>query len=98
MRRASWRRDPGGIGEAGINVPVLIGANPRFRLHRGVHLVAGAIEEARVDSGNPGLSGTDAFLEVNGRAPLVAHDANLQRLDPQAKNRLDPREVLDRDD
>ena len=76
--------------EAHEHVPVLIGADPacvfdlRLRydgpgFHVGVQLVARAVEEARVDEDDPVAAGADALLEVDGRAPFLVHDADLER-------------------
>ena len=48
--------------------------------HAGVDLVAGAIEEAGVDEEHARSRRADAFLEVDGGAPLLVHDADLERV------------------
>jgi len=87
-------------GQANIHVRILVGldplgvlhlvlANHRPRFHRGVNLVPGAIEKTGVDEDNPIGSGEDAMLEIDGRAPLFVHDADLERVAGQAQHVLD---------
>jgi hypothetical protein len=87
-----------------IDVLVLVGRDPglpldeilagnRAGLHRGVDLVAGAVEEAGVDEGHPVLRRADAFLEVDRGAALLVHDAELHGVALQAQHLLDRREV-----
>ena len=89
-----------------IDVPVLIGLDP-WRLlhvtladhgacfHGAVDLVAGAVKEAGVDEHDPLLCGADAFLEVDGGAPLLVHDADLERIGGKPQRLLDAGEDLD---
>ncbi len=74
-----------------IDIPVFVSRNPcgllhvaladhRTRFHRGVHFVAGAIEEARVDEDDAFAGSADAFLEVDRGAALLVHDAHLHRV------------------
>ena len=92
--------------EAGVDIPGLIGGNPggllhvaladhRAGFHRGVDLVAGAVEEAGVDEHDALLRGADALLEVDGGAPLLVHDAHLDGVLRHAEQRLDAVENLD---
>ena len=78
-------------GEADVDVAVLVGLDPgrglhvaladhRAGFHRGVDLVAGAVEEAGVDEDDAVLRGADALLEVERGAPLLVHDAHLERV------------------
>jgi hypothetical protein len=59
-----------------------------------VDLVAGPVEEAGVDEGDPVLRGADAFLEVDRGAPLLVHDAELHGVALQAQHLLDHGEGL----
>ena len=87
-------------GQADIDVLVLVGLDPggalhvvladhRPGLHRGVDLVAGAVEEAGVDEHHAMLRRGDAGLQVGRGAPLLVHDAHLQRVARQAQQILD---------
>ena len=75
--------------EVDIDVPILVGLNPRgafhvrladhrARFHRGMNFVAGAVQEAGVDENDAVLCGADAFFQINGGAALLVHDAHLQ--------------------
>ena len=92
--------------QSGVDVPVLIGLDPRRLLHvaladhgSGFHgavdLVAGAVEEACVDEHDPVLCLADAFLEVDRRAALLVHDADLHGERGQAQCLLDAGEERD---
>ena len=48
--------------------------------HRGVDLVAGAVEEAGVDEHDPVAGRVDAGGEVERGAPLLVHQADLERV------------------
>ncbi len=87
--------------QADIDVHVLIGADPGLaldellaaegsRLHRGVDLVAGAIEETCIDEGHPVPRGADAFFQVRAGAALFVHHPQLDGVLRQAENFLDP--------
>ena len=52
--------------------------------------VAGPVEEARIDEGNPVPRKPDALLEIDGGSPFLVHDADLDGVPRQAKNFLDP--------
>ena len=78
-------------GQADIDVLPLIGLEPaglldvvlarnRAGFHRGVDLIAGAIEKAGVDEDHALPRGADAFHEIDARAALFVHDAHLQRV------------------
>ena len=60
-------------------------------------LVAGAVEEAGVDEATRSLRGADACLEVDGGAPLLVHDADLDRVARQAQRIFDAVEQLVRE-
>lgn len=83
-----------------VDVPVFIGADPgcllhvtladhRAGFHRGVHLVASAIEEAGVDEDDALAGRADAFLEVDRRAALLVHDAHLHGVGGHAERLFD---------
>ena len=87
-------------GQAGVDVPVLVGQDPPLRAHvglahhgagehRGVDLVAGAVEEAGVDEHHAGPGGADALGEVDRRAALLVHDPDLDRVRRQPERPLD---------
>ena len=48
-------------------------------MHGGVDLVARAVEEPGVDEDQPLAGLVDAGLQVEGRAALLVHDADLDR-------------------
>jgi hypothetical protein len=86
--------------KADIDIPVFIGGDPggllhvaladhRAGFHRGVDLVAGAVEEAGVDEHNTLAGSADAFLEVDGGAALLVHDAHLDGVGRHAESCLD---------
>ena len=92
-------------GQADIDVAVLVGLDPGGRLHvaladhragfhRGVDLVAGAVEEAGVDEHDALGRRPDAGLEVDGGAPLLVHDAHLERVAGKPQHVLDAAEQL----
>ena len=60
----------------------------------GVDLVAGAIEEAGIDEEHPRFHGADAFLEVDGGAPLLVHEADLDGVARQTEHVLDRGEQI----
>ena len=89
--------------KADVHVPVLVGADPRrflhvrlgddrAALHHGVDLVAGAVQEAGVDEDDPLAGGADAFLQVDGSAPLLVHDADLEGVGADPEGLFDPGE------
>ena len=95
------------VDEADVDIPVLIGLDPglrlhvvladhRARFHRGVDLVAGAVQETRIDEDDALGRLLDAGLEVHRGAALLVHDPDLQRVVRQAQELLDPAEQLDR--
>ncbi|MNV16865.1 hypothetical protein D3C71_1076360 [compost metagenome] len=61
-----------------------------------MHLVAGAVQEAGVDESHAARCGGDAGLEVDGRAALFVHDAELHGAVGQAQQLLDAAEQLGR--
>ena len=79
------RLDPRGVAH-------LVLADHRTGLDRGVDLVAGAVEEAGVDEHHAILRRVDARLQVDRGAPLLVHDAHLQRVAREAQHVLDARE------
>ena len=92
-------------GEADVHVPVLIGQQPGgclhgafaqhgAALHGGVDLVPRAVEEAGIDEDDPLGGGADALLEVHRGAPLLVHDADLERIAGQSQGILDPAEQV----
>ena len=89
-----------------IDVPVFVGRDPcsllhvaladhRTGFHRGVDLVAGAVEETGIDEDHPLGSGANAFLEVDGGAALLIHDAHLDGVGLHADGFFDAVENLD---
>ena len=93
--------------QADVDVGVLVGRDPRGRLHvvlahdrpgfhAGVDFIARAVEEARVDEGHPPRGGGDAGGEVARRAAFLVHDADLDRVGRQARQRLGARENVAR--
>ena len=92
--------------ERDVDVAVLVGGEPRrglhvvladhrARLHVGVDLVAGAVEEAGVHEDHPIRGGRDAGAEVERRALLLVHDPDLEGARGQAEVLLDGGEQLD---
>jgi hypothetical protein len=67
-------------------------AHHRARVHGGVDLVAGAVQEAGVDEGHARRGLGDAGLEVDAGAALLVHDAQLDGVLRQAQQRLDAAE------
>ena len=57
-------------------------------------LIAGAVQEAGVDEHHPVGGRLDAGLQVEGGAPLLVHDADLDRVLRQPEHVLDPAEQL----
>ncbi len=103
-----WARPPEAAGEPHPHVRVLVGREPRLCLHlglrhhrpgkhRGVDLVAGAVEEAGVDEDEAVASGVDAAGQVERRTPLLVHQAELDRRGRQAEQLLHGGEQLARD-
>ena len=82
--------------QADINVPVFIGNNPWLLLHHGLlnhgagfhagmNLITGAVKETGINEDHAFTGNTNAFFQVQGRAALFIHDADLERvaLEPQ---------------
>jgi hypothetical protein len=63
-------------------------------MHGGVHLVAGAVQEAGVDEGHAARRGGDAGRQVDAGAALLVHDAELHGVGRQPQQLLDAREQL----
>ncbi len=79
--------DPG----AGLHVAL---AHHGAGLHGGVHLIAGAVQEAGVDEGHAGRRGGNAGLQVHAGAALFVHDAQLDGVLRQAQQALHAGEEL----
>ena len=88
------------VDQAHVDVPVFIGLDPglrlhvvladhRARFHRGMDLVAGAVEEAGVDEADALRGILDAGLEVDRGAALLVHDADLHGVFRQRQHLLD---------
>ena len=86
--------------QAHVDIRALVGVEPdgiadfalaqhRARNHRRVQLITGAVEEAGVDEHHALARGADALHEIERRAPLLVHDAHLQRV------ALEPEQLLD---
>ena len=91
--------------QAHPHVALLIGVDPRrrfhvalaqhrARFHRRMHLVAGAVEKARVDERHARRRRRDAGREVDAGAPLLVHDAHLHRVPRKAEQVFHAREQL----
>ena len=87
-------------GEADLDVAILIGRDPvaalhfaladhRPGLHRRVHLIPGAIEEAGVDEDDAVAHGMDAGGEIGRGTALLIHDADLERVACHPQHVLD---------
>ena len=87
-------------GKADLDVAILIGGDPvaalhlaladhRPGLHRRMHLVPGAIEEAGVDEDDAVAHGMDAGGEIGRGAALLVHDADLERVTRHPQHVLD---------
>ena len=63
-------------------------------LHRGVDLIAGAVEKTGVDERDPRARGTDALGEIDAGAPFLVHDADLHRISRQTEQFFDSPEQL----
>uniref|UniRef100_A0A1X7TJ97 Uncharacterized protein n=1 Tax=Amphimedon queenslandica TaxID=400682 RepID=A0A1X7TJ97_AMPQE len=98
------------LAKAGIDIPILVGADPLGRFHaglgddgsgfhRGMDLVPGAIEESGVDEANAirpvFAGGGDARPQVDGGTPLLVHDADLDGAVGQIQLFFDPFEEFD---
>jgi hypothetical protein len=81
----------GGNPGAGLHVAL---ADHGAGLHGGVHLVAGAVQEAGVDEGDAAAGGGNAGLQVDGCAALFVHDAQLDGAVLQTQHLLDAAEQL----
>lgn len=90
-------------GQSGVDVPVLVRTDPllllhlglahhRAGFHGGVDLVAGAVEEAGVDEHDAVDGFLDAGSEVDCRATLLVHDADLERVLGKPEDLLDAAE------
>ena len=86
-------------GQTDGDIPRLIGRDPgraldlglpdhRPRLHGGVDLVAGAVQEAGVDEDDPVLNRVDAGRQVGRGAPLLVHHPDLDRVPGQTQQVL----------
>jgi hypothetical protein len=86
-----------------IDIVVLIGAEPfglphgrlgnhGAGLHRGMNLVARAIEKAGIYERQPVLHRAHAGAQIDRGAPLLVHDADLDRMGRKAQCRFHPRE------
>ena len=93
--------------DADVHVPVFVSFDPRLRFdlflgehraqfHARVNLVAGPIQEARVDKYHPLLCRADAFLEIDRGAALFVHDADFESVTLQVKSVFYALEQLDR--
>ena len=97
-------------GESGrqtdIDVAILVGQDPRLGfhraladhragLHRGVDLIAGAVEKTGVDERDPVRGSGNAGLEVGRSAALLVHDADFYGVGGQTQHVLDTAEQLD---
>eukprot|EP00123_Amoebidium_parasiticum_P019019 comp24333_c4_seq1/m.46044 comp24333_c4_seq1/g.46044 ORF comp24333_c4_seq1/g.46044 comp24333_c4_seq1/m.46044 type:complete len:574 (+) comp24333_c4_seq1:1168-2889(+) len=91
--------------DAHVEVPVLVGGQPGLvldvglgaehtRLDGGVDLVTGSVQETSVDEHHPLTGCTDALFQVDRRAPLLVHDADLECVAGQAQCVLDPSKQL----
>src|SRR5258708_10409749 len=89
--------------QADIDILPLVGVQPdgllqialssnRRGLHRGVDLVAGAVQKTGVDEHHPAPNGTYALREVDGSASFFVHDSDLEGMPRQFQNVLDARE------
>ena len=92
--------------QPGVDVAVLVGEDPRQRPHRGlachrpgrhrrVDLVAGAVEEAGVDEDDPVPGRVHGGGEVQRGAPLLVHQADLERVRREPEEFLHPAEERD---
>ena len=92
-------------GQADVDVAILVGEDPGLRLHRtladhragfhrGVDLVAGAVQEPGVDEGHAIGNRLHAGFEVDRGATFLVHDADLDGVVRQAQDVLDPAEQL----
>ena len=92
-------------GESDVHVVVLVRGEPALRphlrlanhragLHRGVDLVAGAVEEPGVDEREAPGRGPDALREVQRGAALLVHQPDLHGERGQAEHLLDEAEHL----
>ena len=92
-------------GQADVDVPVFVGADPvlslhvtlaneRASFHRCVDFVAGAVEETGVDEHHPTLDRPNAFLEVHGGATFFVHQAELDRVRGEAQDLFNSTEDL----
>ncbi len=89
-----------------IDIEVFIGVDPSLGLHvtfrsywagghAGVYFVAGAIQEPRVDEHHAFSGPANTLLEVDGGAPLLVHDAELDGVWSQAQGVFNPGKKLD---
>ena len=91
--------------QARVDVVVLVGRDPRCRLHvvlahdgsrlhAGVDFIARAVEKARVDVGDPVARRVNAGGEVDRRAALLVHNADLDGIARKASQILGAGEGL----
>jgi hypothetical protein len=94
------------VRQPDIDVAVLVGEYPRLcphgglaghrpGRHRGVDLIAGAVEEAGVDEHDPVPGRVHSGGEVQRGTPLLVHQADLQRVRRQSEQLLHPGEQRD---
>ncbi|HEX9042796.1 MAG TPA: hypothetical protein VF838_17570 [Trebonia sp.] len=94
------------VRQPDVHVAVLVGEDPRRRLHgglarhgpgchRGVDLVAGAVEEAGVDEHDPVPGRVHGGGEVQRGAPLLVHQPDLERVRREPEQFLYPAEEGD---
>ena len=94
--------------ETDVDVLPFIGIQPdrllevvlaRYRrgFHRGVDLIAGAVEEAGVDEHDALLHRPDALQEIDRGAPFFIHDADLQGMPRQSQQIFDRRKQVIRE-
>ena len=92
-------------GKADIDVPILVGLDPgsaldvilahdRAGFDRGVNLVAGAIQKSGIDEHDARFRRKNAGFEIDGRAPLLVHDAHFEGIAFERQNIFDARENL----
>ena len=92
-------------GETDLHVAIFIGCEPggglhvafaqhRSGAHRGVHFVASAIEEARIDEHDAVSHRRDAGRKIRGGPPLFVHDAHFERVARHAEQIFDGPEQL----
>ena len=63
-------------------------------MHAGVNLVAGPVQETGIDEHNPFPGSVYAGFQVQGSAPLLVHDTDLEGVAPQPYQLFYPAEQL----